>query len=278
MESGNSHSTLNKSVKYILLIIGVLIIGFAGIQIYTCRLEQNAQSQIFDELKTRLAYLEQRPVKQYPADRAGLDIYRESNAKLQTPSKKEKRVVFLGDSITDRWDEEQNGRFFPERPYINRGIGGQTTAQMLVRFRPDVIALNPKAVVILAGINDLAVDKTPNALETIKNNLASMAESAQTHHVRVVLASLLPVGSKFNEEQEGELSERITGLNRWIKEYADRNDFTYLDYYSAMSDGKGFLADELSEDDGLHPNAKGYLIMTPLAEKAINSALGIKAK
>ena len=225
------------------------------------------------EVKAQLARDEAR-LKDWPA----LSRYRDANAKLAPPAKGESRVVFMGDSITDGWDDPRYGGFFPGKPYVDRGISGQTTPQMLVRFRPDVIALGPKAVVILAGTNDIAGNTGPMTLGAIEDNLASMAELARAHSVRVVLASLLPVSDY--EKRDGKPiiqttrrpPEQIRALNEWMKRYAAENGATYLDYYSAMVDDKGFLRDELSED-GLHPNAKGYEVMAPLAERAIASAL-----
>jgi lysophospholipase L1-like esterase len=226
------------------------------------------------EVKALASRLETR-LKDWPA----LARYREANARVAPPLEDEIRVVFMGDSITDGWDSEGNGGFFPGKPYINRGISGQTTPQMLIRFRADVIALKPKVVVILAGTNDLAGNTGPTTLEAIKDNLSSMTELARASGIRVVLASLLPV-SDYEMNKDGKPiirtrqrpPEQIKALNQWMKEYAARNALTYLDYYSAMVDDKGFLKDELS-NDGLHPIQKGYAMMSPLAERAIASAL-----
>jgi len=205
--------------------------------------------------------------------------YHDDNRKVTAPAKNEKRVVFMGDSITDSWDDPRYGGFFPGRPYVNRGISGQTTPQMLIRFRPDVIALMPDVVVILAGTNDIAGNTGPMTLEAIEDNLTSMTELARVHRVRVVLASVLPV-SDYEKAADGQPRnqtirrppEKIKALNEWIKSYAAANKLTYLDYYSAMVDDKGFFKDELS-NDGLHPNEKGYEVMSPLAERAIERAL-----
>ena len=225
------------------------------------------------EVKAQLTRDEAR-LKDWPA----LARYRDANARLAPPAKGESRVVFMGDSITDSWDDPRYGGFFPGKPYADRGISGQTTPQMLIRFRPDVIALGPKVVVILAGTNDIAGNTGPMTLGAIEDNLASMAELARGHGIRVVLASLLPVSDY--EKRDGKPiiqttrrpPEQIRALNEWMKRYAAENGATYLDYYSAMVDDKGFLREELSED-GLHPNAKGYEVMAPLAERAIASAL-----
>jgi lysophospholipase L1-like esterase len=216
------------------------------------------------------------------ADWPNLARYRDANASLPAPAGATPRVVFMGDSITDGWDDEVYGGFFPGRPWVNRGISGQTTAQMLVRFRPDVIALRPRAVVILAGTNDLSGNTGPTTLEGIEGNLASMAELSHAHGIRVVLASVLPV-SDYDRDRDGNLllrtrcrpPDQIVALNEWIRRYAADNRHTYLDYHAATVDAKGFLKDELS-DDGLHPNAKGYAVMAPLAEKAVAAALAAK--
>ena len=185
----------------------------------------------------------------------------------------------MGDSITDSWDDPKYGGFFPGKPYIDRGISGQTTPQMLLRFRADVIALRPEVVVILAGTNDLAGNTGPSTLEAIEDNLISMMELARANSTRVVLASILPV-SDYEKSKDGKPiirtaqrpPEKIRALNEWMRAYATKNRSIYLDYYSSMIDEKGFLKDELSED-GLHPNAKGYAVMAPLAEQAIAAAL-----
>jgi lysophospholipase L1-like esterase len=212
-------------------------------------------------------------------DWPNLARYRDANAKVTPLAKKEQRVVFMGDSITDMWVNPQFGGFFPGKPYIDRGISGQTTPQMLVRFRPDVIALQPKVVVLLAGTNDIAGNTGPMTLSAIEDNLASMSELARANKIRVVLASVLPV-SNYGHDREGHPidmrikrpPEKILELNAWIKKYATEKSYVYLDYFSTTVDDQGLLKKELSED-GLHPNAKGYAVMAPLAEQAIQSAL-----
>jgi len=212
-------------------------------------------------------------------DWPNLARYGEANAKIAAPAKPEQRVVFLGDSITDAWVSPESGGFFPGKAYLDRGISGQTTPQMLIRFRPDVIALQPKVVVILAGTNDLAGNTGAMTLGQIEDNLASMAELARAHGIRTVLASVLPVSNYGHDRQGNPLDmrinrppEKILELNAWIKKYASQYGYVYLDYFSAMVDPQGMLQPELSED-GLHPNAKGYAVMVPLAEQAIKSAL-----
>jgi lysophospholipase L1-like esterase len=229
------------------------------------------------EVKTQLTRAQTR-LNDWPQ----LARYRDANAKVVAPLRNEARVVFMGDSITDSWDDPKFGGFFPGKPYIDRGISGQTTPQMLIRFRADVIDLRPKVVVILAGTNDLAGNTGPMTLEEIEGNLASMAELAKTNSIKTVFASVLPISDY--EQRDGKpiiqstrrAPEKIRALNEWMKAYAARNKLIYLDYYSAMMDDKGFLREDLSED-GLHPNAKGYAIMAPLAEVSIAKALkGIK--
>ena len=211
-------------------------------------------------------------------DWPNLARYGGENKNVAPPAKNERRVVFMGDSITDSWDNPVNGGFFPGKPYVNRGISGQTTPQMLIRFRRDVIELRPKVVVILAGTNDIAGNTGPMTLEAIEDNLQSMAELARAHGIRVVLSSLLPV-SDYEIRDGKPLTqtvrrppEQILALNNWMKEYARANRLVYLDYFSAMVDDKGFLKDELS-NDGLHPNPQGYAVMAPLAEVAIAATL-----
>jgi lysophospholipase L1-like esterase len=204
----------------------------------------------------------------YVNDYGQLARYRDANAALTPPSPGENPVVFFGDSITDIWKLDDS---FPGKHYINRGIGGQTTSQMLVRFRQDVIDLQPKVVVILAGTNDIAGNSGPITNENIEANLASMAELAKAHSIRIIFSSILPVNNYTPQSQEFFASrppERILALNSWLKEYCAKNDLTYLDYFSAMVDDRGLLKRDLA-NDGLHPNQAGVAVMTPLAEKAI---------
>jgi lysophospholipase L1-like esterase len=197
--------------------------------------------------------------------------YRDENARMAAPSTNESRVVFMGDSITDFWGR-QRGTFFPGKPYVNRGISGQTTPQMLVRFRPDVIALKPKLVVILAGTNDIAGNTGPMTLEQIEDNLVSMVELAKANGIRVVLSSVMPVSDDFQVWTDRRPLNKIVELNTWLKAYATKNGFVYLDYYSALIDERKMFKRELTYD-GLHPNSAGYDVMGPLAEKSITLAL-----
>ena len=207
-----------------------------------------------------------------PAGPVNLARYREENAKLMPPSPAENRVVFFGDSITENW---MLAEYFPGRPFINRGMSSQTTPQMLLRFRADVMELKPRVVVILAGTNDLA-EKMP--LESIEANIASMAEAARAERIRVVLASLLPVrdiktlsGREIPNTTLRALAQ-IAALNDRLKKYSAEKGFVYMDYFSAMADENGMLRPELSAD-GLHPNENGYEVMKPLADEAIEAAL-----
>jgi lysophospholipase L1-like esterase len=215
-------------------------------------------------------------------DWANFAYYREANSRLSEPGKNEIRVVFMGDSNTDFWDNPGYGGFFPGKPYVNRGITGQRTPQMLIRFRQDVLALRPRVVVILAGTNDIAGDIATTTFTTVENNLMTMSELARMHGIRVVLASLLPV-SDYNKSREGKPLirtierplTRINAINTWLREYAAENGFIYLDYFSALADEKGMLREALS-NDGVHPNSTGFAIMAPLAEAAISRALKSK--
>jgi len=210
-------------------------------------------------------------IKLWMNDFGNLGRYRAANAKLELTNSAEDRVVFMGDSITDGWKLAES---FPGKPYINRGIGGQTTPQMLIRFRPDVIDLAPKVVVILAGTNDIAGNTGTMTLAEIEGNLKTMTELARLHGIKVVLSSVTPVN---NYTQRARLffalrpPAEILELNAWIKDYCVYHDCIYLDYFSAMVDEKGMLKADLAED-GLHPNNEGYAIMAPLAQKAIERA------
>jgi acyl-CoA thioesterase I len=214
-------------------------------------------------------------IAMFTDDYGQLARYREADGKLSAPAPSEDRVVFFGDSITDIWKLEN---YFPNQPYINRGIGGQTTPQMLVRFREDVIDLHPKVVVILAGTNDIAGNTGPMRNEDIEANYATFAELARLHGIRVVFSSVLPVYNYTPKSQDFFAQRppaRILELNNWLKDYCAKNKLVYLDYFSAMVDDKGMLKRDLA-DDGLHPNNAGFKVMTPLAEKAIAKALKMK--
>jgi lysophospholipase L1-like esterase len=211
-----------------------------------------------------------------------LSRYRDANAAVSAPAAGEARVVFLGDSITDSWDDPKFGGFFPGKPYVNRGISGQTTPQMLLRLRADVLAHKPKAMVLLAGTNDISGNTGPMTLEQIQGNIETIAELCKLHGIKVVLASILPVSNYHAkpEDWRGPQTyrrpiEKIRAMNDWLKTYASANGHVYLDYWTATVDAQGMLKTELSEDD-LHPNAAGYAIMAPLAEAAIAKALAAR--
>lgn len=204
-------------------------------------------------------------------DWPNLAKYRDTDAKLGPPAHGESRVVFLGDSITEMWPLADS---FPGKPYVNRGISGQTTPQLLLRFRQDVIALQPKVVVILAGTNDVAENTGPITVEGMEDNMASIVELAKRNGIRVVLSSVLPV-ERYPWRPNIAPVEKIRALNEWMKEYAERERLIYLDYFSATVNEKRGMKAELATD-GVHPNQAGYAVMAPLAEKAIAAALGKK--
>lgn len=204
-------------------------------------------------------------------DWANLKRYRKANSTLKVPTKKEKRVVFIGNSITDNWTRD-HGQFFEANPsYVNRGISGQTSAQMLLRFRPDVIELEPKVVVISAGTNDIAGNRGLISIERIAGNIFSMVELAKNNNIKVVLASVLPASS-YSWSPSIEPAGEIIELNELIKVYANKNKVVYLDYYTPMVNENRGLKKELGRDT-VHPNAQGYDIMEPLVKSAIKKAL-----
>src|SRR5712692_9625684 len=213
------------------------------------------------------------PARRLLVDWAGLTRYGSENTEIAPPAPGENRVVFLGDEITEQWGQS-GAKFFPGKPYFNRGIGRQTTPQMLVRFRQDVILLKPKVVVILAGSNDLAGVTGPATEGTMAENFISMAELAKVNGILVVFASVTPVCDCFTKQTALRPQGKLISLNGWIRDYAARSGSIYLDYYSAMVDGRN-LKKELTRD-GLLPNDAGYSVMAPLAEKAIAEALGAK--
>ena len=203
-------------------------------------------------------------------DWANLARYRDANAALGAPAPGEARVVFMGNSITDAWARSFPA-MFPGKPYVGRGISGQTTPQMLVRFRQDVIALKPKVVVILAGINDIAGNTGPSTQAMIADNLMSMTEIAKANGIRVVLSSVLPAYD-FPWRRGIGPAPKVVALNAWLKCYAAQAGAVYLDYYGKLVDSRGGLSAEMASD-GVHPTEAGYRIMAPLAEAAIQEAL-----
>lgn len=206
----------------------------------------------------------------FAQDWPNLTRFKADNEKLGLPSTGEKRVVFIGNSITEGWIRI-HPEFFADKSYINRGISGQTTPQMLVRFRADVINLKPKVVLILAGTNDIAGNTGPSTLEMIEDNIISMAQLARANDIKVILCSVLPVYD-YPWKPGLEPAEKIITLNKMIKSYAVKNELIYLDYFSAVVDERKGMKAEYSKD-GVHPNAAGYKVMEPLAENAIAKAL-----
>jgi len=203
-------------------------------------------------------------------DWPNLGRFKDENTKLGLPAAGEKRIVFMGNSITQCWSDSDPD-FFKGRPYINRGISGQTTPQMLVRFRQDVIDLKPAVVVILAGTNDIAGNTGPTTLEMIAGNISSMAELARAHGIKVIICSVLPA---FDYPWKPGLNpnQKIPALNAMLKKYADENGFDYLDYFAAMVDEKNGMKKDLTYD-GVHPTLAGYKVMEPMVEEAIARAL-----
>ena len=203
-------------------------------------------------------------------DWANLGRYREANSKLGLPASGEDRVVFMGNSITEGWSRH-SPEFFEGKPYVNRGISGQTTPQMLIRFMPDVVHLQPRVVVILAGTNDIAGNTGPSTVEMIEDNIAAMAKIADVNGIKVILSSTLPVFD-YPWRPGLEPAPKIIKLNNWMKSFADKNDFIYLDYFSAVVDERDGMQEQYASD-GVHPTKKGYKVMEKLVEKAIKKAL-----
>jgi lysophospholipase L1-like esterase len=198
-----------------------------------------------------------------------LGRYHKENQQLMSRPVEASRVVFMGDSITDMW---KLGSYFPGKPYVNRGIGGQTTPQMLTRMYPDVINLHPSVMVILAGTNDIARNTGPATIRMIQDNFRAMAELAQTHGIRIVICSVMPVSDYAPRKQTVQRPPAdILLLNEWLKMYAEEIHAVYADYYSALADVKGYLKEGYSAD-GLHPNDKGYALMAPIVQAAIEKA------
>ncbi len=211
------------------------------------------------------------PVQDWP----NLKKYASENTLLPAPVAGEKRVVFMGNSITEGW-KNVDSNFFANPDYINRGISGQTSSQMLLRFRQDVIDLKPALVVILAGTNDIAENTGPISLENILGNIISMAELARVNKIHVVLSSVLPA-YEFGWHPGLQPAEKIIRLNSMIKEYAYNNKLTYVNYHAAMADERNGL-DKKYSGDGVHPTIEGYRVMEPLVEQAIKAALKRKIK
>lgn len=202
----------------------------------------------------------------YGQDWANLKRFQQENSELMLAKAHENRVVFMGNSITEGWLSIRP-EFFKNKPYVNRGISGQTTPQMLIRFRQDVIHLKPSTVVLLAGINDIAENTGPSTIEMIANNIVSMAELAKANHINVIICSVLPA-NKFPWREGLKPAEKVIKLNALLQSYSKKHKLAFVDYYSAMVNDSHGLKKELGED-GIHPNKNGYLIMEPILEKAI---------
>jgi lysophospholipase L1-like esterase len=197
--------------------------------------------------------------------------YHADDEKLKAQPAESGRVVFLGDSITDIW---KLATFFPGKPYVDRGISGQVTSQMLVRMYPDVIDLKPAAMILLAGTNDIARNNGPESATMIEENIMAMTDLAKAHGIKVILCSVTPIADYGRAKMsEGRPPADILKLNAWMKDYAAKSGVIYADYFSAMVDDKGFLKPGISMD-GLHPNQDGFRLMVPVAQAAIDQALG----
>ncbi len=227
--------------------------------------EEKAQRTLFEQ--------DEKTLRDWP----NLGRYQAENMRLQPPQPGSPRVVFMGDSITEGWMNHgtgaspQNPGFFPGKPWLDRGISGQTTPQMLLRFRQDVIDLKPSVVVIFAGTNDIAGNTGPITPEQTEGNIKSMAELAKANGIKVVLCSILPA-YEFKWRPGRDPAPKIVAINRWIESYAEAQHYPYVDFHKAMADQRGGLPENLSHD-GVHPTAAGYAIMNPLVEAGIQQAL-----
>jgi lysophospholipase L1-like esterase len=247
-----------KSVMRVILLAGVGFTGAAGVAQTTQASEPAVSAAQVAEMQAKLA------------DWPQLEHYRAANAVLAPAAPGEDRVVFYGASMTEGWGMHGSS-FFPGKPYVNRGISGQTTAQMVVRFRQDVIDLHPKAVLILAGTNDVAGNTGPMTPEMTENNWQSMADLAKANGIRVIFASITP-STDFPWRKGLHPAEKIRALNAWLKDYCASHSLTYLDYHSALANTEGGMKADLTTD-GVHATVKGYEVMAPLAQAAIDKAL-----
>lgn len=219
-----------------------------------------------------ISKIQRESLEQLANDLPQLSFYAEQNAHLPELKKGESRVVFFGDSLTEGWGMKRNGSvFFPGKPYLNRGISGQATIQMLARFRQDVIDLHPKVVVLLAGTNDLAGNMGPASPKMVSDAIQSMVDLSRANGIRVVLCSVLPA-TAFRWRPDAKPSESIRLLNAWLRSYAKEQKLVYVDYYSALADADGNMREGFAWD-GVHPTAAGYAVMAPLVEAGIAQAL-----
>jgi lysophospholipase L1-like esterase len=253
-----------KNIKFFPVIFILMITGSIAV---------TAQNNKPDPTPGQQEALKKAEEERFHNDWANLGRYSADNIKIGLPEEGENRIIFMGNSITEGWIN-LDPEFFNGKPYINRGISGQTTPQMLVRFRPDAINLKPAVIVILAGINDIAGNTGPSTLEMIEDNLASMVELAEANGIHVVLSSVLPAFD-FPWRPGMEPAEKVVQLNEWIRNYAADKSCVYLDYFTPMADERHGLKTELTYD-GVHPNLAGYKVMEPLVESAIQKALDIK--
>ncbi|MFI5093169.1 MAG: SGNH/GDSL hydrolase family protein [Candidatus Acidiferrales bacterium] len=270
----------SSGIRWACLIVGMLLWGepiFAQATASGAAAEKAKPADPAEAFWGTLNAYQKSLVEQRYTDWGFLAKYRDADKELPPPAPGETRVVFMGDSITEGWGMKATatsparGEFFPGKPYLNRGISGQTSPQMLLRFRQDVIDLKPKVVLILAGTNDIAENTGKMTLEETEGNIESMSELARANGIRPILCSVLP-STDFWWHKGLQPASKIKELNARIKEYAAKNDLVYVDYYSAMVNGEGGLKKEFSPD-GVHPNAAGYGIMAPLAEAGIAEAL-----
>jgi lysophospholipase L1-like esterase len=253
-----------KKIKFVSVIIILMITGNA-----TMVAQNNEPKSTPEQQEAWKKAAEER----FHNDWANLARFRDDNIKIGLPAAGEKRVVFMGNSITEGWSR-LDPDFFSGKPYVNRGISGQTTPQMLIRFRPDAINLKPSVIVILAGINDIAGNTGPSTLEMIEDNIASMVDLAKSNGIPVVLSSVLPAFD-FPWRPGMQPAEKVIQLNAWIKNWAKKTGCVYLDYFTPMADSRNGLKPELTSD-GVHPNLAGYKVMDPLVESAIHKALDLK--
>jgi len=257
-------------IPVVLASVAAMVLGIA-LTAPALAAETSAVNPLLQTSIDQLRPDEVRFMQQRLADWPELQRYRDANARLPDAVPGQPRVVFFGDSITEGWGREGSAGFFPGKGWLNRGISGQTTAQMLVRFPQDVLALKPQVVVILAGTNDIAGNTGPSTQAMIEDNLHAMVDLARAHGIAVVLASVLPV-SDYPWLPGTAPAPKVRALNTALKRYADAQQLVYLDYYTPMANAAGGLDPQLA-DDGVHPTAKGYAVMAPLAEAAVTRAL-----
>jgi lysophospholipase L1-like esterase len=257
MAEGLKHYRTCAGITTLLAVVLLATFANSGAQTVNAVQDQSAEIR---SLKARLA------------DWPNLNRYRDADAALPPATPEERRVVFMGDSLTDNWGRIADSVFFPGKPYVNRGISGQTTPQMLLRFQQDVVALHPSAVVFLGGTNDVAGNTGPMTIQMIENNIMSMAEVAQANGIKMILCSQLPA-LQYPWNKTVEPAPILLQLSAWEKEYANIHELGYVDYYTALAGPDGGFKPGLSQE-GVHPTAKGYEVMTSTVEKVIQTVLG----